>query len=237
MNVPGLPYALHLPWVWLPGDEQDLCIASLNLIGQIRWNLDLGRLLAAAIRSRFPDLRGLCLLTVVEKALQMAQVVASDLGMTDMAVAYNRVKPHMDAPGRPVLQVGADSITSGVKYLAMYERDINLLAARATVGVLLIDDVVTTGGTVLGLVDLLDHVARLKALLRPIPLQGVFCVAEEESGPVCCPLRSTPSRGFPILVRPGTRRADPLQEDYGRARRLPEGDHQAFPGCPRQRRH
>ena len=35
--------------------------------------------------------------------------------MTDMAVAYNRVKPHMEASGRPVIQIGSDSITSGVK--------------------------------------------------------------------------------------------------------------------------
>ena len=77
-----------------------------------------------------------------------------------MAVAYNRVKPHMEPSGRPVIQVGADSITSGVKYLALYERDINLLTARASGGVILIDDVVTTGGTVLGLVDLLDQVVR-----------------------------------------------------------------------------
>jgi len=212
LRVPGLPYALHLPWVWLPGDEQDLRIASLNLIGQIRWNLDLGRLLATAIRSRFPDLRGLCLLTVVEKALQLAQVVAAELGMTDMAVAYNRVKPHMEASGRPVIQIGADSITSGVKYLALYERDINLLTARATVGVLLIDDVVTTGGTVLGLVDLLDHVARLKGLPRPIPLQGVFCVAEEGKRTCVLPAPVHALAQLPDpLVRPGTRRVDPLQ--------------------------
>ena len=91
---------------------------------------------------------------MVEKALQLAQVVASVLGMSDMAVAYNRVKPHMEATGRPVIQVGADSITSGGKFLALYERDINLLARRAPRGVILVDDVVTTGGTIQGLVDL-----------------------------------------------------------------------------------
>ena len=32
------------------------------------WNLDLGRLLATAIRSRFSGSPGLCLMTVVEKA-------------------------------------------------------------------------------------------------------------------------------------------------------------------------
>jgi len=212
LSIPGLPYPLHLPWVWLPGDEQDVRIASLNLIGQVRWNLDIGKLLATRVRSAFPDVSRLCLMTVVEKALQLAQVVASELGMADMAVAYNRVKPHMEASGRPVIQVGSDSITSGVKYLALYERDINLLAARASGGVILVDDVVTTGGTVLGLVDLLDQVVRLKNLPGPIPLRGVFCVAEE--GKRTCvlpaPVHSLGRLPDP-LVRAGSRKSDTLQ--------------------------
>lgn len=208
LNVPGLSYPLHLPWVWLPGDENDVRIASLNLIGQIRWNLDLGKLLAKGIRSSFPDLSDLCLMTVVEKALQLAQVVASELGMADMAVAYNRVKPHMESAGRPVIQVGADSITSGVKYLALYERDINLLTARTGRGVILVDDVVTTGGTILGLVDLLDQVARLKNLVQRIPLRGVFCVAEEgkRTRVLPAPVHSLTRLPDP-LMRPGTRKS------------------------------
>ena len=212
LNIPGLSYPLHLPRVWLPGDEQDVRIASLNLIGQVRWNLDVGKLLAARVRSAFPEVSQLCLMTVVEKALQLAQVVASELGMADMAVAYNRVKPHMEASGRPVIQVGADSITSGVKYLALYERDINLLTRRASGGVVLIDDVVTTGGTALGLVDLLVQVARLKNLLRPIPLRGVFCVAEEgkRTRVLPAPVYSLARLPDP-LVRAGTRTSDALQ--------------------------
>jgi adenine phosphoribosyltransferase len=212
LNIPGLPYPLHLPWVWLPGDEQDVRIASLNLIGQVRWNLDLGKLLAARVRAAVPDFSRLCLMTVVEKALQLAQVVASELEMADMAVAYNRVKPHMEASGRPVIQLGADSITSGVKYLALYERDINLLAARAGEGVVLIDDVVTTGGTVLGLVDLLDQVARLKNLPQPIALRGVFCVAEEgrRTRRLPAPVHALARLPDPV-TRAGSRRPDALQ--------------------------
>ncbi len=214
LDVPGLPYPLQLPWVWLSGEEQDVRIASLNLIGQIRWNADLGRLLASRIRSACPDFGGLCVMTVVEKALQLAQVVASELGMADMAVAYNRVKPHMEPSGRPVIQVGADSITSGVKYLALYERDINLLASRAAAGVILIDDVVTTGGTALGLVELLDQVARLKKLRASIALRGVFCVAEEGKRTFVLPAPVHALARLPDpVVRPGTRRADTLQEN------------------------
>jgi len=212
LTVPGLPYPLDLPWVWLRGEEQDVRIASLNLVGQVRWNRDLGQLLAARVRAAVPDFSRVCLMTVVEKALQLAQVVASELEMTDMAVAYNRVKPHMEASGRPVIQVGADSITSGLKYLALYERDINLLTARVGGGVVLIDDVVTTGGTVLGLVDLLEQAARLKSLPRPIPLRGVFCVAEEgkRTRLLPAPVHSLARLPDPV-IRAGARRSNALQ--------------------------
>ena len=33
LEIPGLDYALTLPWVWLLGEEKDTRIVSLNLIG------------------------------------------------------------------------------------------------------------------------------------------------------------------------------------------------------------
>jgi adenine phosphoribosyltransferase len=213
VEVSGLAYPLRLPYVWLPGEEQDTRIASLNLIGKSRWNRDLGRLVAARIRQAFPDRSGLCLLTVVEKALQLAQVVADELGVEDLAVAYNRIKPHMEPTRRAVIQVGADSITSGGKFLALYERDINLLATAATRGVLVIEDVVTTGGTLSALGDLLEQVARVKRLPEPIPLRAAFCVAVEGRqtrlpGLAVDSLCRLPE---PIHRRPGTR-PGPAQE-------------------------
>src|SRR4030042_2414711 len=122
LEIPGLAYPLTVPWVWLLGEEQDTRIASLNLIGKIKWNQDLGRLIAQRIQKTLPDLEGLCFITAVEKALQLAQVVASELGVRDMVIAYKRVKPHMETSRRPVIQVGTDSVTSGIKFLALYER-------------------------------------------------------------------------------------------------------------------
>ena len=214
LEVPGLSYPLILPWVWLFGDEQDIRIASLNLIGKIRWNQDLGRLLAEQIRKTVPNFENLCLITVVEKALQLAQVVASELGIEDIAVAYNRVKPHMESSRRPVIQVGADSATSGVKFVALYERDINLLISKAPQGLIIIDDVVTTGGTISALIDLLDQAAQFKKLQHPILVKGIFCVAEE--GPrrrtLPVPVYSLARLPDPVLRRPGTLKQKPLQE-------------------------
>jgi len=177
LAVPGLGYDIDIPFTVLPSGERRLRIASLNLVGQTRLNRDLGRLLADRIREAFPDLEGLVFLTAVEKALMLVQSVAQELDVDAVAVAYNRVKPHMEADRRPLIQVGSSSVTSGSKFMALYERDINLIG-RAGRGIVVIDDVVSTGGTLLALEDLLEEVAAHRDHTPPAIL-GVFCVARE----------------------------------------------------------
>ena len=168
---------MEIPYTVLPSGDRRLRIASLNLVGQTRLNRDLGRLLAARIQDVFPDLQGLVFLTAVEKALMLVQTVAQEIDLEAVAVAYNRVKPHMEADCRPLIQVGSSSVTSGSKFMALYERDINLIAT-ASRGIVVIDDVVSTGGTLLAMEDLLEEVAA--HLNRPLPaIQAVFCVAQE----------------------------------------------------------
>jgi adenine phosphoribosyltransferase len=197
LEVPGLGYDVLLPYVRIPGPERTLRIASLNLIGQVKLNRDLGRLLARTIRKEVPDLEGVVMLTVVEKALQLAQVAAQELEMEAMAVAYNRIKPHMEADRRPVLQVGADSVTSGGKYLAVYERDMNLILG-ATRGFIIMDDVVSTGGTLQALMDLVDEVWRSRDQEAP-PVLGVFCAATEGGSATVLP---APVHGLARLPAP-----------------------------------
>ena len=176
LAVDGLPYDIDIPWVRIRSRGRVIRIASLNLVGQIRLNADLGGLLAELIRANTPDLAKTAILTVVEKGLQVTQVAAMRLGIEAVAVAYNRVKPHMEPDRRPVIQVGADSITSGGKFLALYERDMNLLAGAENV--ILIDDVVSSGGTILSLADLLEEAARQRGIMVP-RITGIFCVAKE----------------------------------------------------------
>ncbi|BHH84749.1 phosphoribosyltransferase family protein [Desulforhopalus sp. 52FAK] len=176
LSVDGLDYDIELPYVRINSGEKKLKIASLNLVGQTRFNQDLGILLAEKIRENSNDLSKVAILTVVEKALQITQVTAQELNIDAVAVAYNRVKPHMEPDNRPVIQIGSDSITSGSKFLAIYERDMGILAQAESV--ILIDDVVSTGGTFLGLMDLLEEVARQNQT-RPIEVSGMYCVAVE----------------------------------------------------------
>ena len=177
LKVEGLSYDIEMPYVLVPARDVHLRIASFNLVGQTRLNQDLGLLLAEKIRATIEDPSSVVILTAVEKALQLAQVVSTELGISSVAVAYNRIKPHMEVKRRPVIQVGADSITSGGKFLAVYERDMQLLTS-APEGYIIIDDVVSTGGTIMGLYEILEEASARAGRGAP-RLHGVFCAATE----------------------------------------------------------
>ena len=180
LRVSGLGYDIELPYVLVPTQDAQIRIASFNLVGQTRLNRDLGLLLADRIRSCVPDPSAVVILTAVEKALQLTQVVSSELGIDAVAVAYNRIKPHMEVERRPVIQVGAESITSGGKFLAVYERDMQLLTS-AEQGYIIIDDVVSTGGTIMGLYEILEAASSRSGRGAP-HLHGIFCAATEGEG-------------------------------------------------------
>jgi adenine phosphoribosyltransferase len=186
LAVEGLGYDVLIPWVWLPSDGGELRIASLDLVGQTRLNQDLGRLLALRLKPLLTGKKRVAMLTAVEKGLQLAQVTAQELGLDEIAVAHNRVKPHMEPSRRPVVQVGADSITSGDKFLALYERSLSIVA-EATDGVILFDDVVSTGSTMVAMQALVEQAARFAHLASPPPVLAMACAAIEGE-PVLEPL-------------------------------------------------
>ncbi|MFZ5427379.1 MAG: adenine phosphoribosyltransferase [Thermodesulfobacteriota bacterium] len=178
LKVDGLDYDVRLPLVWLPSNGGEMRIASLDLVGQTRLNRDMGNLLAERLRPLIKGRKRVTILTATEKALQLAQVVAERLGLDEIAVAHNRVKPHMEPSRRPVIQVGADSITSGDKFLALYERSLHIVNEAAD-GVILLDDVVSTGSTMIALQALLDEAARHGRLPASPPVLAMACAAVE----------------------------------------------------------
>ena len=181
-EIPDLDFRAELPYVLLPTADGLVKIASLNLVGMIEWNQVFGRALAGKIRADVPNLDGVVFLTAVEKSLLLSQVVCQELGVPMMAIAYNRRKPHMEIESgqkRPFLQVGGGSVTSGDKYLVIYERDFNLLSSAKN-GVIIIDDVVSTGGTIAALATILDEISERKSLgEEALKILGIYCLARE----------------------------------------------------------
>ena len=181
-EIHDLDFRAELPYVLIPADGGFLKIASLNLVGMIEWNRIFGQALAHKIRETIPNLEGVVLLTAVEKSLQLSQVVVEELGIPMMAIAYNRRKPHMEIDTgacRPYIQVGGGSVTSGDKYLVIYERDFSMISS-ARRGVVIVDDVVSTGGTIAALATILDEISERKSLNKDVlKILGIFCVARE----------------------------------------------------------
>ncbi|MFC1823925.1 phosphoribosyltransferase family protein [Thermodesulfobacteriota bacterium] len=181
-EIPDLDFRAELPYVLLPAAGGLLKIASLNLVGMVEWNQVFGRTLARKIRADVRNLDGIVFLTAVEKSLQLSQVVCQELGVPMMAIAYNRRKPHMEietGQKRPFLQVGGGSVTSGDKYLVVYERDYNLLSSAKN-GIIIIDDVVSTGGTIAAMATILDEIAeRQSPAEEALKILGIYCVARE----------------------------------------------------------
>ncbi|MFP5240236.1 MAG: adenine phosphoribosyltransferase [Acidobacteriota bacterium] len=178
LRVEGLDYDILLPYVWLPADGGEVRIASLDLVGQTRLNQDMGRLLAAKLRPLLAGKKKVAMLAAVEKALQLAQVTAQELGLDEIAVAHNRVKPHMEPGKRPVIQVGADSITSGDKFLALYERSLSIVT-EAVDGIILFDDVISSGSTMLAMEALVEQAARFARMPEAPPILAMACAAIE----------------------------------------------------------
>lgn len=181
-EIPDLNFKAELPYVLLPAPGGVIKIASLNLVGMTEWNRIFGHALAEKIEGNIANLEGIVFLTVVDKALQLSQSVCQKLNFPMMAVAYNRRKPHMEidiGQRRPFIQVGGGSVTSGDKYLVIYERDFNLLSSAKN-GVVIIDDVISTGGTIAAMATILDEITERKALDKEaLRILGIFCVARE----------------------------------------------------------
>jgi len=181
-EISELGFRAELPYVLMPAPGGSLKIASLNLVGTVEWNRLFGRALAQKIRQDIENLDGVVFLAAVEKALQLSQVVCEELGVPLMAIAYNRRKPHMEIEHgrkRPFIQVGGGSVTSGDKYLVVYERDFNLLASAGR-GLVIIDDVVSTGGTIAAMATIIDEIAERRSEDKDaLKILGIYCVARE----------------------------------------------------------
>jgi adenine phosphoribosyltransferase len=196
LRIPGLDYAVQLPYVRVPLGEGKLRIASFDLLGLTRLNRDLGVLLAGKLKPFAEGKQNFTLLAAAEKSLQLAQVVAEALGLGEIAVAHGRPKPHMEPDLRPLARSDAQSVTSGGKTLYLPERSISIVN-RATGGVILLDDVISTGSTMLALATLVEEAAGVADLDVPSPILAYACAAVEGE-PVLSPIVSLARLPAPV---------------------------------------
>ena len=147
-------------------------IASFNLLGQGRLNQRCGELLYERLSDEgiAPDASFDTVVCSESKAVGMVQVLVESFGLDRYVVLRKGLKNYMPRAPRPPLVEEATSITTaGAQALVLDPLDLALVEGRR---VLLVDDVVATGGTVRAACRLLERAGASVAATATILLKG-----------------------------------------------------------------
>ncbi len=147
-------------------------IASFNLLGQARLNRDLGDLMHHRLTDEgiAPDAVFDTIVCAESKAVGMAQVLVERFWLDRYVVLRKGVKNYMPRRPRPPLVEEAASITTaGSQSLVLDPNDWPLVEGRR---VLLVDDVIATGGTARAACALLGRAGAQVAAVATILLKG-----------------------------------------------------------------
>ena len=146
-------------------------IASFNLLGQGRLNQACGDLLYRALMDEgiAPDAVFDVIVCSESKAVGMVQVVAECFGQDRYVVLRKGLKNYMPRRPREPLVEGAESITTGSQSLVLDPLDWPLLEGRR---VLLVDDVIATGGTARAASRLLERAGARVTAAATVLLKG-----------------------------------------------------------------
>lgn len=132
-------YETHLPILPLPSGIR---ICFFNLHGDQTLTEHCGK----EIAKRLPECD--VVITAESKGLQLAHVVARELGQNYYAVCRKSKKLYM----QDGIETSVHSITTGeVQTLYLSKHDVDLITGKR---VAIVDDVVSTGGSLLGLEDI-----------------------------------------------------------------------------------
>jgi adenine phosphoribosyltransferase len=147
-------------------------IASFNLLGQGRLNQRCGQLLYERLADEgiAPDESFDTVVCSESKAVGMVQVLVEFFGLDRYVVLRKGLKNYMPRAPRPPLVEEATSITTaGAQALVLDPLDLALVEGRR---VLLVDDVVATGGTVRAACRLLGRAGASVAATATVLLKG-----------------------------------------------------------------
>lgn len=147
-------------------------IASFNLLGQGRLNQRCGELLYERLADAgiAPDSAFDTVVCSESKAVGMVQVLVESFGLDRYVVLRKGLKNYMPRQPRPPLVEEAASITTaGAQSLVLDPLDLPLVEGRR---VLLVDDVVATGGTVRAACRLLGRAGATVAATATVLLKG-----------------------------------------------------------------
>jgi adenine phosphoribosyltransferase len=166
------PHALTTdrPLTRLHGARQ--YIASFNLLGQGRLNQRCGELLYERLADEgiAPEAAFDTVVCSESKAVGMVQVLVESFGLDRYVVLRKGLKNYMPRSPRPPLVEEVTSITTaGAQSLVLDPLDVTLVEGRR---VLLVDDVVATGGTVRAACRLLERAGATVAATATVLLKG-----------------------------------------------------------------
>jgi adenine/guanine phosphoribosyltransferase-like PRPP-binding protein len=147
-------------------------IASFNLLGQGRLNQRCGELLYERLADEgiAPEAAFDTVVCSESKAVGMVQVLVESFGLDRYVVLRKGLKNYMPRSPRPPLVEEVTSITTaGAQSLVLDPLDVTLVEGRR---VLLVDDVVATGGTVRAACRLLERAGVTVAATATVLLKG-----------------------------------------------------------------
>ncbi len=170
MRIAGRALTTDRPITQLHGARH--YIASFNLLGQGRLNQACGELLYRRLMDEgiAPGEAFDVLVCSESKAVGMAQVLVECFGLDRYVVLRKGLKNYMPRrPRAPLIEEVLSVTTAGAQSLVLDPLDWPLLEGRR---VLLVDDVIATGGTARGACHLLDRAGAQVAATATVLLKG-----------------------------------------------------------------
>lgn len=167
--------SLHLPLV----HTKRFSYYSFNLLGMTSWNRLLGEHLHEIIKKNTKDNLIDAIITVESKAIGLAQVVSELLGIEHCIVVRKTCKSYMKNPN----SVQSQSVISGEGNYWIDKNEVINLKGK---NILILDDVISTGGTIKAIYSLLEKTHLRPTLIACVLTEGIKWTSYEGIDVISC---------------------------------------------------